>query len=84
MDIAPAPEEFGLPAKTVLEQVDDNTIAIVIDRKSRLIMSDGKKVFEKAKKIKSILPEATVTLKTTAPVCSKTITFLQGKGIEIS
>jgi hypothetical protein len=37
------PKEFGLPARTVIEQIDKNTIALVIDRKSRIIMSDGKK-----------------------------------------
>ncbi len=76
-------KQFGLHPKTVLEQVDENTIAIVINRKSRIIMADGKKIVEKSAKIRDILPSITVVLKTTAPVCSKTLTFLQSVGIQL-
>lgn len=77
------PKEFALPARTILEQIDDNTIAIVMDRKSRIIMADGKKIFEKARKIKEVQPSVIVALKTTAPICSKTITFLESKRIQL-
>ena len=77
------PKEFGLPAQTILEQIDDNVIAIVIDRKSRVIMTDGKKILEKAKKIKEVKPLITIALKTTAPVCSKTIQFLETEEIRV-
>lgn len=40
------PKEFGLPVRTVLKQIDDNTIAIVMNRKGRIIMGDGKKILE--------------------------------------
>lgn len=76
-----AAKQFGLPARTVLEQIDDNTIAIVINRKSRIIMADGKKIAEKSQKIQKILPSTAVVLKTTAPVCSKTVIFLQSAGV---
>ena len=76
-------KQFGLPARTVLEQIDDNTIAIVIDRKSRIIMADGKKIAEKSQKIQEVLPSTAVVLKTTAPVCSKTFTFLQDIGVQL-
>ncbi len=78
-----APKEFGLPARTLLEQVDGNTIAIVIDRKSRIIMADGRKILEKAQKIKTLQASITVALKTTAPLCSKTIKFLEAEGIQL-
>jgi hypothetical protein len=78
-----APKDFGLPPRTVLEQVDDHTIAIVVDRKSRVIMSDGRKILEKAKKIKAAKPSITIALKTTAPVCGKTTKFLEGEGIQV-
>jgi hypothetical protein len=76
-------KQFGLPARTVLEQIDDNTIAIVINRKSRIIMADGKKVAEKALKIQGIDPSTAVVLKTTAPVCSKTVNYLQSAGVRV-
>jgi len=77
------PKEFGLPARTVIEQVDKNNIALVIDRKSRIIMADGKKILEKLNKIKEGQSVTSVALKTTAPVCRKTKTFLESEGVQI-
>ena len=77
------PKEFGLPAGTVMEQIDAGKIAIVIDRKSRIIMADGKEIAVKAEKIKEALPLMTIALKTSAAVCGKTIKFLAGKGIQV-
>jgi hypothetical protein len=78
-----SPKEFGLPRRTVLEQVDESTVAIVINRKSRIIMADGRKILEKFEKIKKIRPSCIVALKTTAPVCSKTVQFLETEGIQL-
>ncbi|HIP37845.1 MAG TPA: hypothetical protein EYG88_00350 [Desulfocapsa sulfexigens] len=78
-----SPKDFGLPPRTVLEQLDEQTIAIIIDRKSRIIMADGKKIIEKAQKITATLPSVAVVLKTSAPVCSKTTKLLESNGIEL-
>lgn len=75
------PGQFGLPARTALEEVDSRTLAIVIDRKSRLIMADGRKILEKAAMIRKMQPGCIVVLKTTAPVCSKTAQFLKDHNI---
>lgn len=77
------PKEFGLHARTVLEQVDELTVALVMDRKSRIIMADGRKIVEKVEKIQKARPRVSVVLKTSAPVCSKTVTFLEKSGITI-
>lgn len=77
------PKEFGLHARTVLEQVDEHTVALVMDRKSRIIMADGRKIVEKVDKIHKVRPELTIILKTSAPVCSKTLAFLEKIGITI-
>ena len=77
------PKSFGLPARTIVEEIDRNTLAIVIHRKSRIIMADGKKIYAKAEKIKRAAPQMKVLLKTTAPVCSKTSQYLKEQGIEI-
>lgn len=77
------PKQYGLPARTVLEQLDENTIAIVVNRKSRIIMADGRKILDKSGKIRHEQPLARVVLKTTAPVCSKTTKFLADEGIKI-
>lgn len=78
-----SPKDFGLHARTVLEQIDKETIAIVIDRKSRIIMADGRKLLDKADTILRHRPQVKVVLKTTAPICSKTRTFLEDEGIAV-
>ena len=75
------PQEFGLPARTVLARVDDKTLALVIDRKSRIIMADGKKILERVEQIRRVRPGVRVQLMTSAPLCSKTRTFLQRAGV---
>jgi hypothetical protein len=77
------PIEFGLTARTLLVQIDSNTIGIVMLRKSRIIMADGRKILEKAGKIKQVLPGSSVILRTSAPVCSKTLRFLEDEGIQV-
>jgi len=77
------PEQFDLPPRTVLRGIGKSKIAIVINRKSRIIMSDGKKILEKAMKIKNHQPGIKVTLETSAPVCSKTSAFLSKNDIEV-
>jgi len=77
------PKEFGLPSKTIIEQRGKDHFAIVISRKSRVIMSDGRTILDKAKKIKDVRPHAKISLKISAPLCSKTKKFLEDKGISI-
>jgi len=77
------PEKFGLPVKPVLERIDTGTIAVVVDRKSRIIMAEGKKIVAKAEKIKEEMSTVTIALETSAPVCGKTIKFVEGDGIHV-
>ena len=77
------PKKFGLSSKTVIEQISKNNLAIVISRKSRLIMSDGKKLLNKVEAIKGFQPKAKVILKISAPLCSKTKKFLEDRGIAV-
>ena len=77
------PKEFGLPPKTVIERIGRKDIAIVIMRKSRIIMSDGRKILEKAEKIKKVYPGSIISLITSAPLCSKTIQFLKDHKIKV-
>ena len=76
------PKEFNLHPKTVLEDLGKKHFAIVINRKSRIIMSDGKKIEEKANVLKSQKVKK-VSVKTNAPVCSKTKAYLSDLKIEI-
>ena len=77
------PKLFSLPPSTKLKQVGSNQFDIIIQRKSRIIMKDGKGVLSKADKIKHHVPKAKVSLRTSAPVCSKTKAFLKERGISV-
>jgi hypothetical protein len=77
------PKEFGIRGKTVIELVSRNHFVIVISRKSRIIMSDGRKLLDKFNLIKKAKPDARLSLKTTTPVCGKTRTFLKDHNIDI-
>ncbi len=77
------PATLGLPARTSVMKIDDNHLALVKDRKSRIIMNDGMKILINAETIWRIHPGIRISLKTGAPVCSKTRAFLKQRGIEI-
>ena len=65
-------------------QKNPDKFVLVINRKSRIVMKDALGVLKKAEKIKGKIPKASLTLETSAPVCSKSIKFLKEKGIDIS
>ena len=46
-------------------------------------MKDANAILEKAEKIRKTVPGATITLETTAPVCSKSTKFFSDNGIEV-
>lgn len=75
--------DFGLTRQTIIEQESDGKIALLIDRKSRIIMADGRKIIEKIRKIREKLPGVSIVIKTSAPICSKTSTFLEQQGVRI-
>lgn len=77
------PISLGLPAKTTVEAVDRNTLAIVIKRKSRIIMADGVKILAKVNIIKTAKPGINVILKTTTPICSKTLQLFEKKELNV-
>ena len=77
------PTSLGLPSRTIVEEIDNNTLAIVIQRKSRIIMADGLKILAKSAQIKSARPGVTVLLKTVTPICSKTLNFFENEGLEV-
>ena len=77
------PKMFGLHPATTLEQADDALFVLVIQRKSRIVMKDGENILKKVSRIKTHVPHATVLVKTTAPVCSKTRRFLSEHHIDI-
>ena len=61
----------------------DYNIYIVKNIKSRIIMKDGLRLLALSKKIKTV-KNATISLATTAPVCSKTKKYLEKNEIMIT
>jgi hypothetical protein len=76
------PKKYGLNTSTVLIENERKEIIIVINRKSRIIMKDGRKILEKVRKIQQ-QENKIISVKTNAPLCSKTKQHLQENGIEI-
>ncbi len=77
------PKPFGLSSRICLEHKGPADFILVMNRKSRIIMKDAKAIVSKAAKIKEKVPQASVSLETTAPVCSKSIQFLTENGVKI-
>ena len=78
------PKLYDLSPRTVLMKKDSNEFILVINRKSRIIMKDALSIAKKAEKIKEKIPNASITLETSASVCSKSIKFLERYGISVS
>jgi len=74
--------ELGLPSRTKLATDGKRAHYIIKNIKSRIIMKDGKKILKIAKQIKKET-KTCVFLATTAPVCSKTKSYLKENKIEI-
>jgi hypothetical protein len=65
-----------------LYQQGTDKLIISINRKSRIIMKDATAIIEKARKIKTVIPSASICLATNAPICSKSLKHLKENGIE--
>ena len=72
----------GAPTRSVIGQDNNSHLYIIKNIKSRIIMKDGYKIVEAVKQIKNKTNNS-VSLATTAPVCSKTTRFLNENDIKI-
>ena len=76
------PKSVGAPTRSVIGQDNNNHLYIIKNIKSRIIMKDGYKIVEAVKQIKNKTNNS-VSLATTAPVCSKTTRLLNENDIKI-
>ena len=76
------PKKYNLQPRVSLRKTKKD-VFIVIDRKSRIIMKDGYRIFEIAKKIRSFEVGKKISVLSNAPVCSKTKKFLSQNEISI-
>lgn len=77
------PKEFGLSSRVNLEWIEESHLAIIIQRKSRIIMKDGQRILERIKTIKKVDDKLKVSLKAAGPICSKTVKLLNDNNINI-
>ena len=75
-------KEFGLSSRAAVGQLD-NVIILIKDRKSRIIMKDGRQILEQVEQIKNKAAGRQVVLGTNAPICGKTTKFFDEKGIQV-
>ena len=75
-------KSVGAPTRSVIGQDNNNHLYIIKNIKSRIIMKDGHKIVKAVKQIKD-KTNSSVSLATTAPVCSKTTRFLNENDIKI-
>ena len=75
-------KSVGAPTRSVIGEDSSNHLYIIKNIKSRIIMKDGHKIVEAVKQIKN-KTNSSVSLATTAPVCSKTTRFLNENDIKI-
>ena len=77
------PKSVGLGPRDAVIQIDTDHYALFIDRKSRIVMADAKRIIEKVQILSRCFPEARISVKTTAPVCSKTNAVLKSRHIDV-
>ena len=75
-------KSVGAPTRLIIGEDSNNHLYIIKNIKSRIIMRDGHKIVETVKQIKNKTNNS-VSLATTAPVCSKTTKFLNENDIKI-
>jgi hypothetical protein len=78
------PKKYGLSHQTSIFKTEKGDIVIIKNRKSRIIMKDGHKILETARKIRKIEKSVKITLQTNAPMCSKTKRHLEKNVIAIA
>ena len=77
------PKKFGLSSRTALGQLSRNHFVIIKDRKSRIIMKDGRQILEQINLILDKEQNLKVSLATNAPVCGKTTKYFNEERIKI-
>ena len=75
------PKSIGIRSRIKILKKDE-MIIMEIDRKSRIIMKDGEKIISNVNIIKNNF-DLPVELHTSAPVCSRTKTYLEKMDIRV-
>ena len=74
-------KDFGINNRQKIRKIAEQHIAIEKKRKSRIIMKDTQKIIALAKEIKASNPRLSISLISTANICSKSVKALKEAGI---
>ena len=77
------PKAFNLSNRINIQENEKNEVFFIINRKSRIIMKDGIRIYNQIQKVKEKRRNARFFIKTSAPVCGKTKTYLNQRNIEV-
>ena len=69
-------KEYGLSPRALIGKYDNEQIFLIKDRKSRIIMKDGRQILDQIETIKTNSTAINVSLATNAPICGKTTKLL--------
>lgn len=77
------PLDYNLGSRVKLIEISENHIGILKQRKSRIIMKDGRQIVEIANHILSTNPKIDISLIISGPICSKTKKHLSDSNVGI-
>lgn len=78
-----SPQHYGLHSRTVLQEVDNNHIAIVKLIKSRIIKKDALKILAMIEQIHEVDTSLNVSLMCHDNICSKSVKLLEENKVGI-
>ncbi len=78
------PKNFGLSSRDNIVPLSKDRYGLKLERRSRIVMADGRRLFAKVEKIRKVCPDCRVEIMTDAPVCSKTRAWLRERDVVIS
>ena len=76
-------KEYGLSPRTMVGKSDNERIFLIKDRISRIIMKDGRQIFNQIETIKINFQIKNIALATNAPICGKTTKFFAENKVEV-
>ena len=75
--------DYQLKGRIKIWEVGENHIALVKERKTRLVKKDAETIIQQIEMIREKNPQLKVSLATSAPICSKSTALLREADIEI-
>jgi hypothetical protein len=76
-------KEYGLSSRSVVGKYNNEQIFLIKDRKSRIIMKNGRQILNQIETIKINSQITNIALATNAPICGKTTKLFAENKVEV-